>query len=69
MADFTPSVIFLLSQHPISQPDTTQNKIQKTALTKSPPTPSQNVVTLHSISVNSQRSTVNGRHAALTSNL
>ena len=42
-----PLVIFLLSQNPISQPDTTRNKIQKIALTKSPPTPSQNVVTLH----------------------
>ena len=52
MADFTLSVIFLSVQHPITQPNTIQNKTKKTPLTKSPPAPSHNVVTLQKISVN-----------------
>ena len=47
MADFTPSVIFSLTQSPISQSHTVQNKIKKSYIAKSPPMGFRNVVTLH----------------------
>ena len=69
MADFTPSVIFSLTQSPISQLHTVQNKTKKSYIAKSPPMGFRNVVTLQKISVDSQQTTANSCHAALTSNL
>ena len=47
MADFTPSIVFSLTQSPISQSHTVPNKTKKSPVAKSPPTPLPNVVTLH----------------------
>ena len=47
MADFTPSVIFLLTQSPVSQLHIVQNKTKKLYIAKSPPTGLRDVVTLH----------------------